>query len=226
MWRLLVVRVAIVCALGVGAATRGRSSSGAGHRSLRVLGSGRVTSVRCVCLPPTLMFRSATCGCTGQTFPDSDAFLVVYFLHGVPGSGSDVFAQGGAAVLDRMFATGTPPFVVAAPTGTGHAHVDTEWADSVDGRDRVETYLIDRVIPAVERSRIAATRRIGSLPGSRWVARRRRSRATPPLTCSRARRPSPATSTLTTPTAVETPTRAGRQMTTSCSFERFDRCGS
>ena len=81
--------------------------------------------------------------------PDSRTLPVVYFLHGFPGSGDDLFAHGGKAVLDHMFATGTPPFVLAAPTGTGHAHADTEWADSVDGRDLVETYLIDRVIPAV-----------------------------------------------------------------------------
>ena len=40
--------------------------------------------------------------------------------------------------------------MVAAPTGTGKAHPDTEWAVSTDGSDRVETYLIKRVIPAVE----------------------------------------------------------------------------
>jgi len=82
--------------------------------------------------------------------PDSRTLPVVYFLHGLPGAASDFFRSGGATVLDHMFATGTPPFVVAAPTGTGHAHVDTEWADSVDRRDRLETYLFSRVIPAVE----------------------------------------------------------------------------
>jgi S-formylglutathione hydrolase FrmB len=66
-----------------------------------------------------------------------------------------------AVVLGRMFATGTAPFVVAAPTGTGKAHPDTEWADSTDGSDRVETYLIKRVIPAVEgANRRTAARRI------------------------------------------------------------------
>ena len=82
--------------------------------------------------------------------PDSRTLPVVYFLHGVPGAASDLFRSGGETVLDHMFATGIPPFVVAAPTGTGHAHIDTEWADSVDGRDRLETYLFARVIPAVE----------------------------------------------------------------------------
>jgi S-formylglutathione hydrolase FrmB len=82
--------------------------------------------------------------------PDSATLPVVYFLHGVPGSAFDVFQAGAAAVLDRMFASGVPPFVVASPTGFGKAHADTEWADSVDGLDKVETYLVNRVIPAVE----------------------------------------------------------------------------
>ncbi len=84
--------------------------------------------------------------------PDSRTLPVVYFLHGLPGNGSDLFAHGAADVLDHMFATGIPPFVVACPTGTGNAHRDTEWANSVDGRDRLETYVFARVIPAVEGS--------------------------------------------------------------------------
>jgi S-formylglutathione hydrolase FrmB len=85
--------------------------------------------------------------------PDSRTLPVVYFLHGLPGTACDLFVHGAAAVLDRMFASGIPPFVVAAPTGIGHAHPDTEWADSVDGRDRLEAYLFARVIPAVEGSK-------------------------------------------------------------------------
>ena len=82
--------------------------------------------------------------------PDSATLPVVYFLHGIPGQASDFFNAGGAAALDRLFQSGIPPFVLVAPTGTGDQHADTEWADSVDGRDRVETYLLDNVIPAVE----------------------------------------------------------------------------
>jgi len=86
--------------------------------------------------------------------PDSAALPVVYFLHGLPGQASDLFEAGGAAALDALFTSGVPPFVLAAPTGSGNAHGDTEWADSVDGRDRLETYLVDRVIPAVEGSHL------------------------------------------------------------------------
>jgi len=84
--------------------------------------------------------------------PDSRTLPVVYFLHGVPGAASDLFANGAVATLDHMFETGTPPFVVACPTGTGHAHNDTEWADSVDRRDLLESYVLNRVIAAVEGS--------------------------------------------------------------------------
>ncbi len=82
--------------------------------------------------------------------PDSASLPVVYFLHGLPGSAADLFKAGGTATLDRMIADGLPPFVVAAPTGSGHARYDTEWADAVDGTDRIESYVVDRVIPAVE----------------------------------------------------------------------------
>jgi S-formylglutathione hydrolase FrmB len=82
--------------------------------------------------------------------PDSATLPVVYFLHGLPGSASDLFANGAIGLLDHMFETGTPPFVVACPTGTGRAHNDTEWADSVDGRDKLESYIMNRVIATVE----------------------------------------------------------------------------
>jgi S-formylglutathione hydrolase FrmB len=82
--------------------------------------------------------------------PDSAQLPVVYFLHGVPGAARDFFGAGGAAALDLAFAEGARPFVLAAPTGSGNARGDTEWANSVDGVDEVEAYVIDRVIPAVE----------------------------------------------------------------------------
>jgi len=82
--------------------------------------------------------------------PDSATLPVVYFLHGVPGTAADVFSSGTAEALDRMFSSGMQPFVLAAPTGTGTFHADTEWADSEDGADRLETYIVDEVISAVE----------------------------------------------------------------------------
>lgn len=82
--------------------------------------------------------------------PDSRNLPVLYFLHGLPGAPYDVFRAGLAHSLDSFFAAGHRPFVVVAANGNGIVHGDTEWADSDDGRDRVETFLTQVVIPAVE----------------------------------------------------------------------------
>ena len=82
--------------------------------------------------------------------PNTAELPVVYFLHGGPGSGRDVFSIGIAAQLDAYVAHGGTPFVLVSPDGNGVAHADPDWADSVDGRDRVETWLTTDVIAAVE----------------------------------------------------------------------------
>ena len=82
--------------------------------------------------------------------PDGVVLPVVYLLHGVPGEASTILDAVQPA-LDAAFTTGgQAPFEVAAPTGGGSAHYDTEWADAADGGDLVETYLFKQVIPAVE----------------------------------------------------------------------------
>jgi S-formylglutathione hydrolase FrmB len=82
--------------------------------------------------------------------PDSARLPVVYFLHGVPGRPSDAFRAGLADSLRRYFASGGAPFVAAVPDGNGSHHSDTEWADARDGSDRVETFVTQTVIRAVE----------------------------------------------------------------------------
>jgi len=82
--------------------------------------------------------------------PDSSRLPVVYFLHGVPGKPSDAFRAGLADSLRRYFAAGGRPFVAAVPDGNGGHHSDTEWADARDGSDRVETFVTQTVIRAVE----------------------------------------------------------------------------
>lgn len=82
--------------------------------------------------------------------PDAATLPVVYFLHGVPGTASDVFNAGLTAALDQAFASGSAPFVVASPDGNGDQHDDTEWANAVDGSDQLETFVINKVIAAVE----------------------------------------------------------------------------
>jgi S-formylglutathione hydrolase FrmB len=82
--------------------------------------------------------------------PDSAGLPVVYLLHGYPGTDRDVDGIGLANLLDQEFAAGATPFVVAVPNGQSNIHSDTEWADSVDGQVRVETFIVSTVIPAVE----------------------------------------------------------------------------
>jgi S-formylglutathione hydrolase FrmB len=82
--------------------------------------------------------------------PDDVVLPVVYLLHGVPGEASTILNVVQPA-LDAAFTTGGQvPFEVAAPSGGGNAHSDTEWADAADGADLIETYLIKQVLPAVE----------------------------------------------------------------------------
>lgn len=91
--------------------------------------------------------------------PDSARLPVVYFLHGLPGQPSDAVRAGLVAEAAALAAAGHP-FVLAAPDGNGYRS-DTEWADSADGRDRLESFLLDRVIPAVE----GGARRTAALRG-------------------------------------------------------------
>jgi S-formylglutathione hydrolase FrmB len=91
---------------------------------------------------PVVVYRPAV--------PADVVLPVVYLLHGVPGE-PDRMIEAVKDTLDQAFTTGgAAPFIVAAPTGGGNEHSDTEWADAADGKDMVETYLIKNVIPAVE----------------------------------------------------------------------------
>src|SRR5439155_4192488 len=81
---------------------------------------------------------------------DSAVLPVVYFLHGYPGSNRDVDGINLARLLDQQFLAGAAPFVVAVPNGWSDLKNDTEWADSVDGEVRVESFGVSTAIPAVE----------------------------------------------------------------------------
>lgn len=81
----------------------------------------------------------------------SAALPVVYFLHGLPGTYEDLPNLGVVAELNRLIGTGQlPPFVLATPDGNSTNASDPEWADSRDGRVRVETFVIGPLIAAVE----------------------------------------------------------------------------
>jgi S-formylglutathione hydrolase FrmB len=77
---------------------------------------------------------------------------VVYFLHGYPGSDRNGESVGLPAVLDDAVAATGRSFVVALPDGGSAIHPDTEWADSVDGKVRLERFVTATVIRAVEGS--------------------------------------------------------------------------
>jgi S-formylglutathione hydrolase FrmB len=82
---------------------------------------------------------------------DISRLPILYYLHGLPGSASGFWTSGnGKQLLDAQFARGAAPFEVVTLDGNGTKHPDTEWADSIDGTDKVESFLLDTVIPAVE----------------------------------------------------------------------------
>lgn len=83
--------------------------------------------------------------------PESRALPVLYFLHGVPSDPKSLIeGEGLADQVAAYVAHGGAPFVLAVPDGNGAHHDDTEWADALDGSDRVETRLLREVVPAVE----------------------------------------------------------------------------
>jgi len=82
--------------------------------------------------------------------PESSDLPVVYFLHGYPGGVRSLPDSGLAGTLEQLFASGVKPFVVVAPNGESPARPDTEWTDSVDGTVKLESYIVNRLVPAVE----------------------------------------------------------------------------
>jgi S-formylglutathione hydrolase FrmB len=84
---------------------------------------------------------------------DPSTLPVVYFLHGWPGSPSSMIA-GVTASLLKDFQNGVRPFIAAFPDGNAKTHIDSEWANSSDGKAMIETWLTTNVITAVEGSRI------------------------------------------------------------------------
>lgn len=82
--------------------------------------------------------------------PDTPTLPVLYLLHGQFGSPNDLFSAGLRATLDRLFASGVAPFVVAVPDGNSTVRGDDEWGDADDGADRLETFATREAIGAVE----------------------------------------------------------------------------
>jgi enterochelin esterase-like enzyme len=82
----------------------------------------------------------------------SRGFPVVYFLHGYPGNAAQWVGDGAQLpqVLDQLIGDGVlPPLLAVMPDGNGQVLSDSEWGDTPRG-DRVETWLVRAVIPAVD----------------------------------------------------------------------------
>ena len=82
---------------------------------------------------------------------DSPSIPVMYLLHGYPGGVSDFVRAGVVAALEKAACAAGRPVVLAEPDGTD-GQLDTEWADDVDGRADLESFLTGPVLAAVEGS--------------------------------------------------------------------------
>jgi enterochelin esterase-like enzyme len=83
----------------------------------------------------------------------SRQFPVLYFLHGYPGNADDWVGDGAQLpqVLDQLISSGDlPPVIAVMPNGNGQTLSDAEWGDTQHG-DRVEDWLVTRVVPEVDR---------------------------------------------------------------------------
>lgn len=78
-------------------------------------------------------------------------FPVVYFLHGYPSTETQWLSGAQLpGVIDQLIATRVvPPLIAVLPDGNGQNAADAEWGDTVHG-DRVESWLVDSVVPAVD----------------------------------------------------------------------------
>jgi S-formylglutathione hydrolase FrmB len=74
---------------------------------------------------------------------------VVYMLHGWPGTPNGIMG-GVIAPLAKSFTKYGKPFIAVFPDGNAKTHVDSEWADSYDGKAMIESWLTTNVIDTVE----------------------------------------------------------------------------
>lgn len=143
-----------------------------------------------------LHYRSAILGIEEQAivllppgYSPAKRYPVLYLLHGSPGSDQDWPRQGAGEIVAAAAEQGdAPPMIVVAPNGDGpRGGSHDSWADGYVPGDRMESSLVEELIPAVE-SRFPAVadqahRVIGGL-SSGWL-RCRQHRAPPAGTLRR-----------------------------------------
>ncbi len=102
---------------------------------LTASGALAFTSGACVYLPPGYLE-------SGLAYP------VLYLLHGGGGDAADWVAQGGVQeIMDTAFAADPKSaMIVVMPDGT-----DGQWYDSYDGSQQVQLYVLNFLLPYVER---------------------------------------------------------------------------
>lgn len=87
-----------------------------------------------VYLPPAYSTRSS------HTYP------VVYLLHGNPGSYKDWVNLGAPQILnDGIQGQHLSPAILVMPDGNGTSSASSQWANSIDGRDPVESSVLELV---------------------------------------------------------------------------------
>jgi enterochelin esterase-like enzyme len=109
-----------------------------------------------VYLPPTYNLRAAR----------QHRYPVLYLLHGDPGELHQWVVVGAPALFDAGSARGIlPETILVMPDGNGRAGVFTDWTDSVDGRNRLETALLELVSVVDREYRTLADRRYRLIAG-------------------------------------------------------------
>ncbi len=95
-----------------------------------------------VYLPPTYNTRK------GQT----KRYPALYLLHGSPGAAHDWFTAGKAnQSADTLIALGKiPELILILPDGNGRAGATSEWANSYDQRQLIESYVANDVVKYVD----------------------------------------------------------------------------
>ncbi|GAB3479816.1 alpha/beta hydrolase [Nocardiopsis coralliicola] len=82
--------------------------------------------------------------------PDSADLPVLYLLHGSTGTHMDIVDSGVAKAMDEEMCRTGIEFTIAAPFGQEAGGADTEWGDAVDDDYRIETFVTEKAIDAVE----------------------------------------------------------------------------
>jgi len=107
-------------------------------------------------LPPSYGLRSAA----HRHYP------TLYLLHGDPSNPTEWLHYGTPAMFDAGITHGDlPETILVLPDGNGHMIAATQWANSHDGRDRVEDALLELVAFVDQQYRTAADRQFRVIAG-------------------------------------------------------------